>query len=72
MFYPPTPIIENYLINWRHNEVNLTSHTMAIENPQNIPIMCFQPISMTFTLDVKIDLIMFEPYQVQVFDFLTY
>ena len=38
---------------------------IVTKTTQNVHKFCFQTVLMTFTCDLKIDLIMFEPYHVK-------
>ena len=47
----------------------LRSDLMIIKTPQNVHKICFRGILVTFTCEVKFDLIKFEPHYVKFFFF---
>ena len=42
-----------------HEEINFGLYMIVIKTTQNVHKLCFQAILMTFTCDLKIDLIVF-------------
>ena len=50
-----------------HDEINFGLYMIVIKTTQNVHKLCFQAILMTFTCDLKIDLIVFEPHHVKLF-----
>ena len=49
----------------------LRSDLMIIKTPQKVNKICFQGVLVTFTCEVKFDLIKFEPHYIKFFFFLT-
>ena len=47
----------------------LRSDLMIIKTPQNVHKICFRGVLVTFTCEVKFDLIKFEPHYVKFFFF---
>ena len=49
----------------------LRSDLMIIKTPQNVHKICFRGVLVTFTCEVKFDLIKFKPHYVKFFFFRT-